>query len=84
MSDKHHTRLALTLSLEEATTLQKRLAKSTYLAIRGVEAFVEPSAEPFTLPTGDKVPGAYLKIRAATEATCFLGVGYALGTAGVN
>ena len=69
-------RLALTLATEEAVLLVKKLSPVRFLRNSGIEVYLVPMSEPFMLPSGQAVPGSYLKVRAETDFRCGMGVGY--------
>lgn len=67
---------ALALTKSEAETLLKRLSKTTFLAIRGIEVYAVPMTEPFIMGNGSKHEGAIIMVRAGTERACGMGVGF--------
>ena len=68
-------RVALTLPVEEANVLRRRVRFSAFLLNRGITLVTEP-AEPFVNNDGTRVPTVALRVQAETELACGMGCGF--------
>lgn len=67
---------ALTLTVNEADSLLRRLRRSTFLLNRGIEVYTVPSTEPMVLNDGSKHLAVEVMVRAETDKACGMGVGF--------
>jgi hypothetical protein len=74
-TDELSQRVALHLTVTEATRLLARVKGARYLHNRGIEVYMVPS-EPVFMHDGPKEDGVNVMVRAETDFACGVGVGF--------
>jgi hypothetical protein len=67
---------ALHVTKSEGERLIARLRGSQFLMSHGVEVYTVPSTEPFVMHDGSKHEGVTVMVRAETDLSCGMGVGF--------
>jgi hypothetical protein len=75
MPTREPSQQALYLTTAEAEVLQRRIRHCRFLLDRGIEVYTV-SAEPMVMHDGSKSPAVRLMVRAPSDMTCGMGVGF--------